>query len=113
MLACSLADWANISSIFTGIVAAFGVLAYLRSVYVRHQKLVAFEGYLSSERAKGPRHGQRSIKNIIQHVGLTEDEILNLSFSSRHIRRLVITDGETKLAKELLFQYDPDYKKPK
>jgi hypothetical protein len=48
--------------------------------------------------------GQRSIIQVIRDVGLTEDEIIQVSFRNRHVgRRAKI--GEDGLAKQLLFEY--------
>jgi hypothetical protein len=108
-----LSDWANLASITTGIIAVFGACAYFRRMYVWRQKACRLEDFLKAERAKGPGHGQRSIVRIVQDVGLTEDEILKLSFASKNIRRRVTVDKLTNLATELLFEYDPDYNNSK
>jgi hypothetical protein len=39
-------------------------------------------------------------------VGLTEDEILQASFRSRHIKRLIATDPKTNRAEAILLAYD-------
>jgi hypothetical protein len=110
---CSLSDWANVSSIVTGALAVVGVGAYIRTVWRDHQKYNRLEEFLARERKAGPGKGQRSVLKILQEVGLTHDEILKLSFRNPNIRRRVTVDPDTGLANQLLFEYDPDYKKSK
>jgi len=54
----------------------------------------------------GVDKGQRSINRIVKDVGLTEDEIIQISFVNPKIRRRVTVDKITKLAEDLLFEYD-------
>jgi hypothetical protein len=39
-------------------------------------------------------------------VGLTEEEALQASFKSRHIKRLLATKESSHLATDILFEYD-------
>ncbi len=107
MICVSLQQVANISSIVTAIGALVGSVAYLRSRWKFHQKSDAFEQFLLSEKLKQRGKGQHSIPRIISEIGLTEDEILQISFANPKIRRVVTVDDVSNLARELLFEYDP------
>ena len=108
-MSCQLQQVANISSIVTGIGAVLGAVAYIRHRYAFHRKSKALEKYLLKEKLDKKDNGQRTLIRIISTVGLTEDEILQISFSNPKIRR-VVKVGEDNLAKTLLFEYDPDGK---
>lgn len=54
-----------------------------------------------------PRKGQRSILNLISHVGLTENEIIQISFKSNKIERRIKKDA-AGFADRLMFEYVGD-----
>lgn len=110
MIWVSLQQVANISSIITGIGAFIGACAYIYHLWTRHRKSVALEQFLLREKLKKIDNGQRSIIRIIRDVGLTQDEILQISFTNPKIRRVVKVDDVSNLATQLLFEYDPDGK---
>lgn len=92
------ADWAAIATFVVGI---FGYLRYLCGL---HKKSNRLEAYLRSEKEKEKDRGQRSIIQIIRDVGLTEDEIIQVSFRNSHVGRRVKI-GQDGLATQLLFEY--------
>src|SRR5258707_3752928 len=97
-------DWA---AILTAI-AAFG--AWGRYEWASCNRIKKLEDYLrdaKAEAVKAGKKGQFSMIHLMKEVGLTEDEILQASFKSKFIMRKEKVDGETNLATELLFEYDP------
>ena len=98
--------WANLASILTAVIAAFGYGKYQLDARCRRKKL---EDYLKSEKGKGKDQGQRSALHLMARLGLTEAEILHVSFNSNHITRKIAKDPETSRADALLFEYE--YKK--
>jgi hypothetical protein len=100
-----LADWSSILTfVVTLIGAAVGVFGYLKYLRGLHTKSERLEEYLKKEKAKQIDQGQRSIIQIIRDVGLTEDEIIQVSFRNPHVARRAKI-GEDHLAKQLLFEY--------
>ncbi len=100
----------SIFSIVTGIIALVGVYAYLRTRCQWRKKRLALEDYLRDEWKEGKdgkKKGQHTSTHLIRHLGLTEEEILKISFESKAIRRVVTKDKEG-LADQLLFEYGQD-----
>ena len=100
--------WANLASVLTffitlvgAAVGVYGYFNYLNDFARKHRKL---EQYLREEKKEGEDSGQRSLLNIMRHVGLTEDETLKISFASKHIERRLKEDAEG-FADKLLFEY--------
>ena len=79
---------------------------YLKSRFLFHRKSKTLENFLREVKRRGIDKGQRSINRIIRDVGLTEDEIIQISFVNPKIRRRVTVDPITNLAQDLLFEYD-------
>ena len=99
------ADAASIATFFvTAISAIIGIGGYVRYLKVRAKKTAALENYLQTEKVQGKNSGQRSAMHIIRHVGLTEEEIIDISFRSPRIVRRLGTDEEG-FANRLLFEY--------
>lgn len=100
-----LADWASVLTlVITLIGAVVGVGGYIRYLCGLHEKSKKLEEYLRNEKAKEEDQGQRSVIQIIRDVGLTEDEIIQVSFRNPRVgRRAKI--GDDGLAKQLLFVY--------
>jgi hypothetical protein len=88
---------ANLAEIMTAAVALV-VSCYLG--YGKYRKRINLEQYLKSEKPTS-----HTLIHLIARVGLTQDEILRASFSSRHIQRMVHADKLTNLADQLLFKY--------
>ena len=93
---------ANIAAIVTPLVAFAGSLWYLIE---RRGKRLRLEAYLKAERDKGKDKGQRSMLHLVARVGLTEKEILQASFRSRHIDRGLTTNKLDGIAKDILLEY--------
>ena len=106
-----LAWWANIAAIagfvvtFIGAcVGIYGYWAYRRSW---NKKTKALVDYLRSKKdlVDGRKKGQHTATHIIRYVGLTKEEILKISFESKHVRRTVDKDEHGK-ADTLYFEYE-------
>jgi membrane protein implicated in regulation of membrane protease activity len=74
---------ANLASIATAIVA---VLAYWRYSVSRRDKRKRLEKYLRTERENGRM--AVAVVHLVAELGMTESEVLDASFRSRHINRL-------------------------
>ena len=111
MASCAyLTYWANLAAIagfavtFVGAcVGIYGYWSYRRSWKKKTDALVA---YLQAKKAQaGPgKKGQQTVTHLIRYVGLTEDEILKISFECKHVERSVGKDEEGK-ADTLFFEY--------
>ncbi|MEP4379520.1 MAG: hypothetical protein ABJ215_11275 [Alphaproteobacteria bacterium] len=99
-------DWlgfiANIAAIVTALVAFAGSAWYIAE---RGSKRRRLEDYLKAERDAKKGRGQRSILHLVARVGLTEQEILQASFRSKHIERVLTTDKRDGMAKDILLEY--------
>ena len=99
-------DWlgflANIAAIVTALVALIGSAWY---IVERGGKRRRLEEYLKAERDAGKDKGQRSILHLVARVGLTEQEIMQASFRSKHIERVLTTNKLDGMAKDILFEY--------
>lgn len=105
-----LAFWANISAIagfvvtFVGAcVGIYGYYSYRRSW---NKKTGALVDYLKCKKdsATDGKKGQQTTTHLIRYVGLTEDEILKISFDNEHVHRSVGKDEHGK-ADTLYFEY--------
>ena len=102
-------DWlgfvANIAAIVTALVAFAGSAWFLIERGTKRRRL---EDYLKTERDAGKDtddKGQRSILHLVAKVGLTEPEILQASFRSKHIGRVLTTNKLDGMAKDILLEY--------
>src|SRR5712664_433364 len=88
--------WANVASVATLVVTllgtAVGIYGYLKYRFDFWKKSKRLEDYLRKEKEKGNDQGQRSSLRIVRDVGLTEDEIIKISFSNPRIVRRVDKD---------------------
>ena len=102
--------WANLAAIgaffVTVVGAGVGIGGYARFRWEWNRKKKALESYLKLQKqsAQDDKKGQQTMTHLIRHVGLTEDEILKISFVSDLIERKVVTDKDGH-AVELLFEY--------
>jgi hypothetical protein len=94
------AHWA---AILTSVVA---VWAYGRYVYDRREKRIRLEKYLEAETAAGTDQGQRTVMHLVARLGMTESEIVDAAFRSRHVSRAVGVDDRGR-ADTLLFVFKP------
>jgi hypothetical protein len=84
-----LAAWASI------LTAAVAVLAYAVYRYERYAKRRRLENYLQAEKARGVDKGQRTLTHLVANVGMSESDILDCAFRSKHIARTVdVKDGK-------------------
>jgi len=104
--------WIDLSTgltfVITLIVAAIGVFGYLKYRFEFRQKSKRLEEYLRNKKEedkKKGKKGQRRPLNIVRHVGLTSDEIVNISFHNPRVGRRNETDPITKKVTGLLFVY--------
>ena len=92
---------ANIAAILTAIIAVFGYGAYRWDQSRKRQRL---ESYLKVEKTKDKDRGQRSLLHLMAEVGMTEAELIQASFRSKHIARKIAKDEETGRADALLLE---------
>lgn len=90
---------ANVASIATAVIAAWAGITYLHR---RRQKRLRLENYLRSETADND--GLRGLTHLAAELGMTEAEIVDLAFRSRHIERLASPNLNGSPSR-LLFRY--------
>lgn len=99
---------ANIAAILTAIVALVGYGIYRWDRCAQRRKL---ETYLKAQKENQSLmltdndQGQRSLLHLMAKVGMTEGELIQASFRSNHIKRVVATDRETGRANALLLEW--------
>lgn len=107
-----LAFLANIAAIagflVTLVGAGVGIYGYCVYRCGWKKKTDALVAYLKKKKdeASGDSKGQQTAMHLIRYVGLTEDEILKISFESEHVERSVGKDDQGK-ADTLYFEYKP------
>jgi len=100
-----LADWASVFTFVLTLTASIiGLAEYVRYRCRTHKKSKQLEQYLRNEKANQKDRGQRSVLQIVRDVGLTEDEIIQVSFRNPRVGRRVKL-AEDGLAGQLLFEY--------
>ena len=106
--------WAHLAAIGAFLVTLVGAIVGIYG-YTSHRcrwkrKTNVLVNYLRERKrhaAPGTK-GQQTATHLIRHVGLTEDEILKISFESRHVARTVAKDEDGK-ADILYFEFqDPN-----
>ncbi len=105
----NLHDWADVTVILTALYAVFEYLRHSRKMRQKRKKL---ENYLQAKKAEDTlsgKKGQHSIYHLVRWVELTQDEIIQACFESKHVacRTRPGADG-SHLAKDLLFEYVED-----
>ncbi|MCH9764505.1 MAG: hypothetical protein K0U34_00725 [Alphaproteobacteria bacterium] len=93
------AHWAAI------VTACIAGIAGLRFWMERRAKRRKLERYLKHEKDKGTDKGQRTLLHLTSRLAMTESDILQAAFSSRHIKTRVGADSETKRADTLFLEY--------
>ena len=91
------------AAILTAVVAT---IAYGRYVYERRQKRLKLENHLLEERQQGIDRGQRTVLHLMARLRMTESEILDAAFRSKHVCPAVTVDLRGR-AEDILFEYDP------
>lgn len=95
----------HIASIATAIIAA---LAYFQFQMQRCQRRTKLVDYLKSKspgsRSTGDK-GRHTVLHLMGALGMTEAEILDAAFNSKHIKRTVAQDPETGRASAIYLQY--------
>lgn len=89
------------AAILTAVVA---VWAWVRYLCDRYKKRLELESHLRMEKALGKNKGQRTLLHLTAKLGMTEADILDAAFRSKHICRRVTTD-EDGMAKRLMLEY--------
>lgn len=84
---------ANICAILTACVAVWLFVHIKCAAYKRRTRV---EKYLkgAQDSNSGSQKGQHSVLNIMARVGLTEQEVLQASFESKHIKRVLKPDAQ-------------------
>ena len=107
-----LSFWANIAAIAGFIVtligAGVGIYGYSAYKCAWHKKTTALIAYLKKKKNEAPdgKKGQQTAMHLTRYVGLTEDEILKISFENKYVERSVGKDEQGK-ADTLYFEYKP------
>lgn len=105
-----IGDIANLFAIITGLVAVGGYGHYR---WDQHRKRKELENHLMKEKRDAGDKGQRSLLNLVRDVGMTEAELVQASFRSKHITRTVKKNKETGMADLLLLEWDGPIKPKK
>jgi hypothetical protein len=98
----NLGNIANVSAILTAFIAIFGYCYYQSD---RYKKCKLLEDYLKAEKQASKDQGQRSLLHLMAKVGMTEAELIQASFRSKHISRKIAKDPETGYANTLLLEW--------
>jgi hypothetical protein len=103
----TLETLAHVAAILTFLIALFGYAYYLFGFYWKRVKV---EGYLKRARdiVSSEKNGKKGIHtafHLMKEVGVTEEEILQASFHSKHIKRYVSVDEDTGRANGMMFGY--------
>ena len=93
---------ANIAAILTAMVAVFGYGYYRFDQWHKRHRL---ENYLKSEKENAADRGQRTLLHLMAKLGMTEAELLQASFRSKHISRKISPDDKTGRAEALLLEW--------
>lgn len=107
-----LTFWADIAAIggfaVTAAGAGVGIYGYCAYRSGWKKKTDALVTYLKRKKDEAPdgKKGQQTAVHLIRYVGLTEDEILKISFENGHVKRSVGNDDQGK-ADTLFFEYEP------
>lgn len=105
-----LALWANLAAIagfaVTLVGACVGIYGYCSYRRGWTKKTNALVNYLKDRKTQASegKKGQHTATHLVRYVGLTEDEILKISFDNRHVERTVGKDKDGK-ADTLYFEY--------
>jgi hypothetical protein len=97
---------ANGASIATAIVAVWVWWTLSSDTEEKQRRL---EDYLKAEKTASNDAGQRTIMHLVAALGLTEAEILNAAFRSKHIVRRVSPD-QYGAASRLFLAYEKNAK---
>jgi len=93
-----VAHWAAI------LTAAVAAAAYGGYVLDRWHKQKRLEEYLREQKQAGKDRGQRTVLHLIARLGMTETQILDAAFRSRHVQRVIGTDSQGR-ADVLFLEY--------
>ncbi len=93
---------ANIAAILTSVVATVAASYYW---WDRKNKRLKMENYLREAKSRNPDRHTHTALHLMAQLGLTESEILNASFASRHIIRKEHVNKDTSLTDHILFEY--------
>lgn len=93
------AHWAAIGT------ALIAWIAGCRYWWERRAKKRKLETYLKQVKDQGTDKGQRTLLHLTARLAMTEHDILQAAFTSRHITPRVGTDPETKQANTLFLEY--------
>lgn len=95
----------HIASIATALIAT---LAYSHFQIQRNRRRTRLEDYLKLEapgkRSSGDK-GRRTVLHLVGALGMTEAEILDAAFNSKHIKRTLAQDPATGHASAIYLEY--------
>lgn len=107
-----LTYWANVAAIggfiVTAVGAGVGIYGYCSYRHGWKKKTDTLVAHLKQKKEAAPdgKRGQQTAMHLIRYVGLTEDEILKISFENKCIKRTIGSDDMGR-ADTLFFEYDP------
>jgi hypothetical protein len=93
--------FANLAAVLTGGVA---VVAYGRFVFAQRQRRRALEDHLREEKLMGVDEGRRTMMHLMAYLSMTETEVLQAGFSSKHVTAVRGIDEQGR-ASRLYFEY--------
>ena len=96
---------AEIAAIATPVILLCAWGRFEWSAVLRTRALVNYLQFQKQNATNGDR-GQRSMLHLTAHVGLTESEILQASFKSPFIKRVVPVNEPVQRAGDIFFEYD-------
>lgn len=78
---------------------------YVYYHYERWQRRKRLEEYLKKEKERGKDTGKRSLLHLMAKVDMTEKELLQASFESKHIERSIRPNKKTNIAQDILLEW--------
>ena len=94
----------NISASWAALLTAgVAVLAYSLYQRERWKKLSRLEAYLKAEKTKGDK-GQRTVLHLVAKLRMTESDVFDAAFRSKHLRCVTTSDAKGRVD-ALLFEY--------
>lgn len=100
---------ADLSAVLTAVVA---VWLWVRVVWAARKRRKALEDYLRAEKFNDGDKGLRTVLHLMSQLAMTEAEIYAAAFSSKVVKAVPVSEGDTKTAKRIMFQYTRPTTKP-
>lgn len=101
----SLGGVANIAAILTAVIAVFGYVLYRVERYSKRRKVENYLKHRKEAAASDGKKGQHSVLHLMAQLGLSESEVYQASFGSKHIQPVLTKGALDGMAKDILFEY--------